>query len=884
MTTPWMTVSMAARTKAAAAARLGMAAIAAMATAAAGSIRLAMTLAIEVLWRAVVWAAGPFALLFLLSGAASAGELALYRDGGDVAAIVHDDQPTYALAARMLGRDLQALSGKAPRLSSNLDDCGRTCVIIGAYDSPLLRRLAKRDGLDLAALRGQWERHKRLVFRSKKQSYVMIAGSDPRGAVYGVVDLTRELGVSAWEWWADVTPRRRAVVAVDDATVFPRGPSVQYRGIFLNDEDWGLQPWAAKTYDPATGDIGPATYARIYELLWRLKANTIWPAMHDSTKPFYQLAGNPEMARDYAIVVGTSHAEPMMRNNVREWDVKANGPFNFFTNGERMTAYWDERVQQVKGFETLMSVGLRGVHDSAMEGAKTIAEARDGVERVIDIQRQLLSKAQGRPPERIAQVLTLYKEVLDIYKAGLKVPDDISLIWPDDNYGYISQLSTPAEAARRGGAGLYYHLSYWGRPHDYLWLGSTHPGLVREQLERARHTGARKLWVANVGDIKPLEYLSQYFLDLAFDNDLLARPPRLHLRDWMARQFDPALAGPMADILMEYYALAWERRPEFMGFGQTEPTTPNRPTAYMSSGGDEARRRLARYDAIVARAEALARTVPADRKDAFFELVLYPVRASASLNARVLKLELAALEGNTGALAARYVLEARRAHQAIVDDTAAYNALADGKWRYMMDMAPRRLPVFAEPAWPRVADGEPAPALAAGGAAARPRTTSIAVAGVAPHAGWSRIGELGSMGAVLRSSLSAPSVDAGQAAAVEPLVIGFEVGTSGTVGVEVVALPTHPLTSANQLRLAYRLGDGPLGVLDFRTQGRSSEWKLNVLGNTAVKALPSSPLAAGRHVLKLYAMDPGLMLDRVDIVPEGAVRYYGPALETRRAD
>ena len=312
--------------------------------------------------------AGPLACWALLAVArhAGAGELTLYEQGGPVAAIVHDDQKTYALAAELLGRDLQALSGRAPRISSRLQDCGETCVIIGAYDTPLLRRLAKRDGLDLAGLRGEWERHKRLVVRSKKQNYVLIAGSDVRGAVYGVVDLTRELGVSAWEWWADVTPRRQARVAIGDGTVFPRAPSVQYRGIFLNDEDWGLQPWAAKTHAPTTGDIGPATYARIYELLWRLKANTLWPAMHDSTKPFYQIAGNPEMARDYAIVVGTSHAEPMMRNNVREWDLKTNGPFNFFTNRDRMIAYWDERVQQVKGFETLMSVGLRGVHDLSL--------------------------------------------------------------------------------------------------------------------------------------------------------------------------------------------------------------------------------------------------------------------------------------------------------------------------------------------------------------------------------------------------------------------------------------------------------------------------------------------------------------------------------------
>ena len=827
--------------------------------------------------------AGRLGCWALLASATSAGagDLALYERGGPVAAIIHEDRKTYSLAAELLGRDLRALSGQAPRISSRLQDCGKTCVIIGAYDTPLLRQLAKRDRLDLSALRGEWERHKRLVIRSQRQNYVLIAGSDARGTIYGVVDLTRELGVSAWEWWADVTPRRQSRVAVDDAAVFASAPSVQYRGIFLNDEDWGLQPWSAKTYDPKTGDIGPATYARIYELMWRLKANTLWPAMHDSTTPFYQMDGNPEMARDYAIVLGTSHAEPMMRNNVREWNLKANGPFNFFTNRERMIAYWNERVQQVKGYETLMSVGLRGVHDSAMEGAKTIPEARDGVEQVIDIQRDLLSAAQGRPPDRIPQVLTLYKEVLDIYKAGLKVPDDISLIWPDDNYGYISQLSTPAEARRAGGAGLYYHLSYWGRPHDYLWLGTTHPALVREQLERARHTGARKLWVANVGDIKPLEYLSQHFLDLAFDHGLLDQAPSKHLRDWMARQFGADRAQAITDIMMEYYALAWERRPEFMGFGQTEPTTPNRPTAYLQSGGDEAQRRLDRYADITKRAEALAEAMPGDRRDAFYQLVLYPVRASANLNARILKLELAGLPDQTVASTERYVAQAKAAHQSIVADTARYNGLGNGKWKHMMDMAPRRLPVFAEPAWPaRPAAASTAATTAAATATAqalRPRAVSIAAASAEPHPQWQKIDALGSMGAVLRTSLKLRSVAAGQMSAAQPLVIEFHTDSAGPVGVNIVALPTHPLTSENQLRLGYSIDDGPLAILDYRTYGRSDEWKRNVLGNTAIRSLPPQPFTPGKHRLRLYAMDPGFMLDRVDIVPEGAPRYYGVA-------
>lgn len=421
-----------------------------------------------------------------------------------------------------MGRDLEALTGAVPIRSNDLKACGKVCIVITTIDSPLSNRLAKAD---LSGLNGQWERYGRSVIATPDQTIVLISGSDTRGAIWGVMDLTRELGVSPWEWWADVTPRRVDKLTLKSSTILSDAPTVKYRGIFLNDEDWGLQPWAAKTFETDTKDIGPKTYAKIFELMWRLKANTIWPAMHDSTKPFYQIKGNPEMARDYAIVVGTSHAEPMMRNNVREWDKAKNGDFNFFTNRERMISYWRERAQEVKGFENIYSVGLRGVHDSAMEGAETIEQARDGVAEVIGIQRDLLARAQKTPANQIPQALTLYKEVLDVYKAGLKVPDDITLVWPDDNYGYIHQLSTPDEAARSGGAGVYYHVSYWGRPHDYLWLGTTHPALIREQMQRAHVTGAHDIWIVNVGDIKPAEYLTQYFLDLAFDARMFEAAP-----------------------------------------------------------------------------------------------------------------------------------------------------------------------------------------------------------------------------------------------------------------------------------------------------------------------------------------------------------------------
>lgn len=915
---------------------------------------------------------------------ASAKDAVLF-DGRHVAAVIHEDDRTMSLAGQLLVRDLTALTGQTPAISKDLADCRKICVVVGRSDSALVRSIAAEAGIDFAELRDQWERYARVLVRSKHHpgtSYLLIAGSDTRGAIWGIVDLTRELGVSAWEWWADVTPRRVSRLVADSARKLSSSPSVQYRGIFLNDEDWGLQPWAAKTYEPETGDIGPKTYARIFELMWRLKANVIWPAMHDSTKPFYQISGNAEAARDHAIVVGTSHAEPMMRNNVREWEEQKDGDFNFFTNRGPMIDYWRRRVEDVKGYENIYTIGLRGKHDSAMEGADTPEKAREALTEVMAIQRDLLAKAQGKPADQIPQVLTLYKEVLDVYSAGLKVPEDVTLVWPEDNYGYINQLSTPAEQQRSGGSGIYYHISYWGRPHDYLWLATTHPALIREQLDRAWQMNARKIWIVNVGDIKPGEYLTQYFLDLAFDHRAIVLPAKTHLANWAAAQFGTASADEIAAIMTEYYDLAFERRPEFMGFGQVEAIQPNQTSAYVRTGGQEAERRLDRYAALVKRAELLAAAMPADRADAFFQLVLYPVRSAASLNERILKLDLAALHAKAGrapvaagvtsdeGAASRFsavpradsnalAREAQAAHQRILTDTTAYNAQRNGKWNGIMDHAPRRLPVFDEPLFPRwnlpaearcgieatdltfvaghpsthaftlYSAGAPAtwslsrqrgvtasahegkleeasgfrqrvmltydggPTLDVGGVTCAGTNLELTARFLKPGTGmppeinrvisipaadaqsadWEIIPGLGSRGVLLRSKLNLQSIQPADAKA--PLTYAFEIATQTSAELRIIALPVHPLTSRNGLRLAVQVDNGSIRLLDFETFGRSDEWKQNVLSNAASRTISLRQLPKGTHSLKVYALDPGLLLDRIDVRLDNAVDDYG---------
>ena len=320
-----------------------------------------------------------------------------------------------------------------------------------------------------------------------KDGQVVVEGHNARGTAYGVMELSRMAGVSPWVWWGDVRPHSRSLpLSLPDTFRMEHTPSVEYRGIFINDEDWSLRRWSKD-------DMGPQTYKRLFELMLRLRANTLWPAMHEGTPGFFTVKGNKEMADSFGIVIGTSHCEPLLRNNVAEWDVKERGAYNYITNRERVQQYWTERLKQVKGSEQLFTLGMRGIHDGSMEGVKTPQEKVEGLQQVINDQRQLLRKFYNKKVEQVPQVFIPYKEVLEIMESGLNVPDDVTLMWCDDNYGYLTRLPDAEQQKRKGGGGVYYHLSYWGRPHDYLWLTTTQPGLIYSEMKEAYDHNCRRL-------------------------------------------------------------------------------------------------------------------------------------------------------------------------------------------------------------------------------------------------------------------------------------------------------------------------------------------------------------------------------------------------------
>jgi hypothetical protein len=472
-----------------------------------------------------------------------------------VAPILYDptDAPVVGHVAADLADDLALVTGTRPRLLTASAGIGGMPVIIGTLGhSAPVDRIVAAGKLDVRQLKGAWESFLIATVRRPLpgvEQALVIVGSDRRGTAFGVYELSGAIGVSPWVWWADVAPRRQTSLTVAAGTRRFGPPSVRYRGIFLNDEDWGLIPWASRTYDPARGNIGPKTYQRVFQLLLRLKANTLWPAMHHASAPFNSDPANARLADDYAIVMSSSHAEPMLRDNVGEWKDEPDR-FNYATNPTGVSAYWRERVAANAGYENLWPIGMRGIHDSGLLGAATDDEKVALLTRIFADQRAMLAQAIGTDAARVPQTFTPYKEVLDVYRHGLKVPEDVTLVWPDDNFGYIRHFPNAVEQARPGGNGVYYHLSYLGAPLSYLWLSTTPPALVQEEMTRAYDGGIRSIWIANVGDIKPAEIDISLFLGMAWDiASARGRTQRAYLDDWAGRTFGPAQGKAIGALL-----------------------------------------------------------------------------------------------------------------------------------------------------------------------------------------------------------------------------------------------------------------------------------------------------------------------------------------------
>ncbi len=907
------------------------------------------------------------------------------------------DAAVVGIAVRALRDDVRRVTGLVPAVATSAPREGSSPILVGTLGkSALIDGLVAAGKLDVSRIAGRWEAYVAAVVNDPLPGIgraLVIAGSDRRGTAFGVFGLSEAMGVSPWHFWADVSTPAKPAVHVQAGVHVEPSPGVKYRGIFLNDEDWGLQPWAAKTFEPELGNIGPKTYATIFELLLRLHANVIWPAMHEfprRTTPFYLVPGNKQTADDYAIVIATSHHEPMLRNS-HEYDEHALGPYDYWTNRDNIRGFWEQRVVETAGFESIYTVGMRGRSDSGLlapPGTTEAQKAQKIQQEIIPDQRRMLAAHVNADATQIPQIFIPYKETLVQYQAGLQLPDDVTIVWPDDNHGYIRQLSSAAERKRSGGSGVYYHLSYWGQPRSYLWFCTTPPGMTRAEMMKAWDFEARRIWLVNVGDLKPNEIGAEFFLRLARNPEAFRDfDQRAYLTAWAARIFGPLHAAAIADVLEGYYRLNIAVRPEHLDHGSSGFDFTG-----AQGRGDEAQRRLDEFAALVASAESLQARLATEAKAAFYELVLYPVRASALVNRKVLLAERSRLWAAQGrAATAMLSAAARAADVALQRELEFYNRRnAGGKWMHMLSpMAADELPAWARDTqspfyMPKVGDYAP-PAAAGLGVAVEGADTpqarnepgplrfhratdarrfvDVFNTGTAPlgwttHASapwvrlshragrgdarivvsidWRRVPQGGAVPAsieirgagatrVVPLEVSNPAgldasprrmlvdkegqvvlratdfvawhdnpagtgwrrlsrataggdgmtIEPVMAASVDPSTPGteapsltyeFQALASGTVEVTVKCLPTHRITSDHAgLRYAVSINDGPKEVVDLQADEYSRAWNANVLRAWSAGVSTHRLTAAGRQKLTIHMVDPGVVLDQIDV-------------------
>ena len=719
-----------------------------------------------------------------------------------------------------------------------------------------------------------------------KDGRIVVEGNSGRGTAYGILELSRMAGVSPWIWWGDVVPQRKDRLELPDGFHTEQAPSVTYRGIFINDEDWTLRNWAWKHFEPTSqfGAIGPKTYKEIFKLLLRLRANAIWPGMHTGTPGFFTIKGNKEMADSFAILIGTSHCEPLLRNNVAEWNHQLRGAYNYITNREEVQKYWIERLQQVAGSEELFTIGMRGIHDGSMEGVHTKTEKLQGLQQVINDQRELLRRYINKDVTKVPQVFIPYKEVLEIMESGLQVPDDVTLMWCDDNYGYMTRLSDSEQQKRSGGGGVYYHLSYWGRPHDYMWLTTNQPGLTYSEMKAAYDHNCRKLWIVNVHDPKVAAYDLEFFLDMAWDiNAIQPNTISQHLERWLCTQFGEEAGHKLAPAIKEFYRLTAIRKPEFMGWTQVELDKKFYPRGRsqvidtefsQTEFGNELERYLADYAAICKTIEQVEGTIRPELRDAFFAAVKYPVRSSAAMAVKMLEAQKArsrymgqtdkTMEYRESSMlqAANRSMAAYREIQRLTD--YYNNEMAGGKWKGAMNMMPRDLYVFFPPTLPYMASSAGTDAFSLP-YQSKPITASDFIACNAcdydaASKGCQPIQMLG-------HSMNAVAVPKGG-----EIVYHFTTQNDGEATLYTAMIPTQP-NDKGDLRYSISIDGSEPVTISLKEKFRSEFWKKSVLRGQALKDT-SVTLKKGQHTLTIRALDEHIIIDQWMIDFKKGRKFY----------
>ena len=764
------------------------------------------------------------------------------------------------MAVENLRHDLKAVTGSA-----------NAPVVVATIGKS---KLAKKYKLQSKELQGKWEQY--LIFTDKGK--LVILGSDKRGTIYGIYELSRQIGVSPWYWMADAPIQKHDQLFAKSGIYTDGEPKVKYRGIFINDEWPSFGTWCNNQF----GGINSKAYARIFELMLRLKANYFWPAMWNSRfnedDPL-----SPQLADDMGIVMGTSHHEPMMRAH-KEYVYRKDsiGAWDYATNKANLDRFFEEGLERNKAYDNLITIGMRGDGDVAM-GNGNDEDNMKTLKDVVDGQREIIERVYKKPANEVPQLWAIFTEVQRYYDAGFTVPDDVTLLFCDNNWGYIRRTGPEKEQARKGGMGMYYHIDMNGGPWNDRWVNTTTAAKIREQLNLAYQTGIDRIWIINVGDLKPKEMPIDFIMHYAWNpDDYPADKIDQYMVDWARSIFGGEYAREIADIVTEYSKMNLERKPEVQRVG-----------IYSVETG-EAQRMFNRWDELEKRTLSLSKKMPAEMQDAFYQLVEYPAVASAG----VAKIYLAATLGDSITMQTLFERDKQM--------TDKYNkVIAGGKWDGMMldkHIGYRMWSMPNENTLPQVAKPSDKNGITARETAIMAHDYTRRTA--TDDARWVFLPGLGrgkgNMGIEPVTAKSRPLGDG------PTLEYDINFSRSGKQKLALGILPTNDINPSRGLRIGVRVDDGEMQAIDAR-QGYVDTFneytKENIARSKVLKPLPrpASDIylsgtrqrmrsevfdnlrwlsidldipTEGNHTVKVVMIDPEIVVEKLVINPDNEHPSY----------
>jgi len=813
------------------------------------------------------------------------GSFALIKQSKPATIIVDANaDPALQRVAKSFAADLKLVSGHKTKIKNKITNRNKTVVVIGVLgESPLIDKLINSRKLNVNGLADQWEGYQLTVVNNpwpKVKQALVIVGSDRRGAVFGTYELSAQMGVSPWYWFADAPVKQKKNVYVTAGTQSDK-PKVRYRGIFINDEDPALSGWAKKQF----GGLNASMYEHVFELILRLKGNYIWPAMWG--KAFHlDDPKNTILADEMGIVVGASHHEPMHRAHA-EWhsfpnDPTTGGAWNYETNKDNLSKFWRGGIERMmakgddKGYESLITLGMRGDGDEPMSEGTAIKLLED----IVAGQRSIIENVTKKPAAKTPQVWALYKEVQDYYDQGMTVPDDVTLLFADDNWGQIRRLPTK-DLDRKGGFGVYYHFDYVGVPRNYKWLNTVQVEKVWQQMNLAYERGAKDIWVVNVGDIKPIEYPIDFFMEMAWDPEKMTPAALTKFPEkWATEVFSKKLASDIGDLMTRYSQLAAYRKPELIN---QDTYSIGSHTNKVLHGG-EFGEIMAKWRALSADLATVKSEITKAQYPAFYQLIEWPIAAVANLH------ELYYAAAWNRRLSNSYDARANYFHD-IVEQTFAYDReltnkyhqLKDGKWDGMVNQVHMNYHSWNTPTYQTI----PSIVRVNGGAnnidvvfakdnSQQGKQTIIEASdftrnNAGKNVAWKRIDNLGmSKAAMIAYPQGQPSSTIKDNVSLE---YDFTTQNKGDISVVVQLSPTLNTVDNGKFYLAVSV-DGnteQLLAIDLTATGGApntpakQNWFKAAADNRVTLNTSFSQLDAGKHTLKVIRLDDNVILEKLMI-------------------